>query len=579
MDDELLIEQIKAQLYTKTGNINSAVLRQPGFDSSELYQSIKEKTKFLDEQACCSERIYCIVNKTTSQQRCKACNKPLKWKGYKNKPYSKTCSNNICKRASTKWKSCKDGKINTEKNKKNGFVEILNSNHELVSHDALMAFCLERIQQPNSIFNTALLRTHSTHLSTLLKIGYIKYGDDIKWSQVFYNFIHNIHTPPKCHKCGNHLNFRNSKFGYSSCHAKRCSQQLVAESKKKNRIKLVTEHFLDNGYELITNHGINEGKHHIKHQTCGHEFTRSISSGQWQNTLICPQCNPRSSAFELEVYQYIKTLGLECINNSRDVIPPKEIDIFIPSKNIAIECNGIYWHNESNGKDKNYHRNKYMECKAKNIQLIQIWESEWQTKQQIVKSIIDSKLGISKRIFGRKCTIHQITDRHEKVKFLDENHIQGNDNSQISYGLYHDSQLVSMMTFGHRKIVKGDYSDWEMIRFCNKLNHTVIGGASRLLKYFINTHNPQNIITYADLRYSNGDLYHKLGFKHKHDSKPGYWYVINNTLKHRSGFMKHRLHKVLKEYDENLSEYQNMLNNGFDRIWDCGHAVFVYKDR
>ena len=43
--------------------------------------------------------------------------------------------------------------------------------------------------------------------------------------------------------------------------------------------------------------------------------------------------------------------------------------------------------------------------------------------------------------------------------------------------------------------------------------------------------------------------------------------------------MKHRLHKVLKEYDENLSEYQNMLNNGFDRIWDCGHAVFVYKDR
>ena len=161
-----------------------------------------------------------------------------------------------------------------------------------------------------------------------------------------------------------------------------------------------------------------------------------------------------------------------------------------------------------------------------------------------------------------------------KSEFLNQNHIQGNDNSQLAYGLYFEEELVSIMTFGHRKITKERKTSWELIRFCNKINHSISGAASKLLKFFIEKHSPDKITTYADLRYSDGNFYSKLGFSLKHISSPGYWYIINGELKHRCGFMKHRLEKILKNFDCNLSEYQNMLKNGYDRVWDCGQFVF-----
>jgi len=354
-----------------------------------------------------------------------------------------------------------------------------------------------------------------------------------------------------------------------------CLQDVVSASRKANHNKVVKEFLLENGYELLTHHGLNEAKHNIKHVSCGHIFNKHISGGSWQTKVLCPMCFPSTSIFQNEIFRFItEELNIPCNSNDRDIIQPQELDIFIPQNNIAIECNGIYWHTEGNGKDRKYHLNKYQKCKDKNIQLLQVWESEWRDKQDIIKSIISSKVGAVEKIYARKCKVSIITDRHLKYDFLNSNHLQGSDNSQLAYGLFYNNALVSMMTFGHRKITKGDYKGWEMIRFCSKLNHTIIGGASKLLSHFIKDNKPEQILTYADLRFSRGLLYDQLGFTRTHDSKPGYWYNINGILKHRSGFMKHRLKNILKTFDENLTEYENMKNNGYDRVWDCGHAVY-----
>ena len=577
MNNQILIDRINNTLLTANKSINSAITRRDEFLRGEFHKSIIDATLFLDPSAPLAERIYCILNGINENQKCQ-CGAPLTWKGYKNKPYTRSCSSNICKRkTNSQWKSSSKSKCKKEAEKKQNFYNFLQLKYEPISHDKLTEFCTKRLEL-NTPFNTSLMRSHPEYLRTLLDISYLDYTPNLKWSQLFYNYINRITEQPRCCKCNAALNFRNSIFGYSTCMHRSCLQDTVAISRKANHNRVVKDFLLENGYELLTNHGLNEAKHDIKHLTCGHVFSKHIAGGSWQTKVLCPFCFPSTSIFQNEIFQFIsEELNTPCISNDRNIIQPQELDIFIPQNNVAIECNGVYWHTEGNGKDRQYHLNKYQKCKSKNIQLLQVWESEWRDKQDIVKSIISSKIGKVKKIYARKCKISIINNRHLKHDFLNSNHLQGRDNSQLAYGLFYNGTLVSMMTFGHRKITKGNYKDWEMIRFCNKINYTIVGGASKLLSHFIKDNKPEQILTYADLRFSKGSLYDQLGFKLKHFSKPGYWYLIGDQLKHRSGFMKHRLKNILKTFDENLTEYENMKNNGYDRVWDCGHAVYHWN--
>ncbi len=133
------------------------------------------------------------------------------------------------------------------------------------------------------------------------------------------------------------------------------------------------------------------------------------------------------------------------------------------------------------------------------------------------------------------------------------------------------------MSFGKSRYSKK--YEWELIRFCNKLNYNVVGGASRLFKHFIKTYDPNNIISYCDIRVFTGELYEKLGFSYSHTSKPDYFYFKkpNYTLYSREMFQKHKLKNLLEIYDETLTEKENMFNNGYRRIWDCGNKVYIWK--
>jgi ssDNA-binding Zn-finger/Zn-ribbon topoisomerase 1 len=294
----------------------------------------------------------------------------------------------------------------------------------------------------------------------------------------------------------------------------------------------------------------------------------------------CQKCSMLFSNYELELGDFIESIvGKEnVIRNDRSVLNGNELDIYIPSKNIAFEFNGIYWHSEVRITDKNYHLNKTNICLKQNIQLIHIFEDEWVNKNEICKSRIKNLLNDSKRIFARKCIIETVDNNTAKI-FFNQNHIQGNVNSKIIYGLKFNNEYVAMMSFGPtRKNLgqKKSEGSYELLRFCNKLDYNVIGGASKLFKHFIKNNNPFEVITYADRRWSNGNLYEKMNMEFSHISQPNYFYIVNGERKNRFGYRKDIL---MSKYgcSPDDTEHNFCYNKGWYRIYDCGTKVYKWK--
>lgn len=280
-----------------------------------------------------------------------------------------------------------------------------------------------------------------------------------------------------------------------------------------------------------------------------------------------------SSKLEKEIIAFLQSIDVNFISHDRTLLGGKELDIVIPDFNLAIECNGTYWHSELNGKDKNYHLSKTILCNNIGISLIHVWEHEWIYKSDIIKSMLMARLGKNPTIYARNCKIKLLDTREEK-EFLIKNHLQGYCASSLAVGLYDKDVLVSLMSFGNNRFTSG----FELLRFCNLNNKTVIGAASKLFKHVINIHGITHVISYSHKDKFTGDLYKKLGFTLKHISSPAYYYTKNYDLvENRIKYQKHKLKKILPIFDENLSEWENMQANGYDRIWDCGNDVWEFK--
>lgn len=292
----------------------------------------------------------------------------------------------------------------------------------------------------------------------------------------------------------------------------------------------------------------------------------------------CPKCAVLESKGEDEIYAFLVGLLGEdnVIQHDRIILGPKEIDIYIPSLKIGIEYDGLYWHSEI-VKDTNYHLQKTEDCENKGIRLIHIFEDEWHNKQVIVKSMLKNLLGkTDRRIYARKCEIRQVS-APVATSFLDSNHLQGRCPSMLKLGLFYNDELVSLMAFGKsRHFIGNGKTEWELLRFCNKINTNVIGAASKLLKHFIQEYNPNEIVSYADRRISVGNLYEKLGFELYNKSKPNYFYIIDNERKYRFNFRKNIL---MKKYGcpSDMSEHEFCLSQKWYRIYDCGCLCYRWR--
>ncbi len=288
--------------------------------------------------------------------------------------------------------------------------------------------------------------------------------------------------------------------------------------------------------------------------TCQMYRDRIRSHSELCTKLLPPQpSHSQGTTIEMQIRSWLDNLGIEYMTNDRTVIPPQELDIYIPSHKIAIELNGYFWHS-TKFKSRDYHLKKWMACRDKGVQLISIWEDWMINTPKQVQSLLESKLGIYEhRIMARQCKVVQV-DSKISTKFLDDNHIQGHTAAQYRYGLKYNGQLVSLMTFGKKRVgIGGKYTSnqYELVRFCNLRGWQVVGGASRLQKHFIRDVHPDSIISWSSNDISTGNLYKKLGYKESGKYNLAYWYIyremdpIHKTMKltryHRYTFSKDQI--------------------------------------
>jgi hypothetical protein len=287
---------------------------------------------------------------------------------------------------------------------------------------------------------------------------------------------------------------------------------------------------------------------------------------------ICFPVSELSSIKEKEIYDFIKSIYSGRVErNWREEL---EIDIFLPDLNIGFEFNGLYWHSEL-FKTKNYHLDKLNHFKKRGIRIINIWEDDWLNKSEIVKSQIKNWIGLNQeKVWARKCEVRKVESKEEIRNFLENNHIQGYVSSSLKLGLYYNNELVSLMTFDHFEGRKSmDESEWNLSRFCNKINKSVVGGASKLLNYFEKEYRPKRIISFADKSWSNGELYYKLGFNLIYESYPNYHYIIEDKRSNKQKWKKSNLIKM--GFDPSLTESKIMEENfGSYKIFDCGQLKF-----
>lgn len=265
---------------------------------------------------------------------------------------------------------------------------------------------------------------------------------------------------------------------------------------------------------------------------------------------------------EMEIVHFLEEMGVNGAH-SRKVVSPFEIDIYCPEYGVGIEYNGDYWHQEEKV-GRRYHLDKMKLAEERGVFLYQIFEHEWiiPETQKKIKSQLRNIFGKNERcIYARKCEIREV-GFSEKNDFLEAYHLQGSDLANVSYGLYYKGELVSVMTF--KKPYFNHNFDWELSRFCNKDNTTVVGGASRLFKHFLKEHSG-TIISYSNNCKTRGSVYEVLGFHREKDSPPGFVYTNGAGV-------------TLSRHQSRSEEGKRIIKDlKLFKVWDCGNKVWTYE--
>lgn len=554
------VNHIKENLHklkTNTGKLSPTRINSK--ENMLLKQLIIKLTSFLPKDRSISERIYCILNNITTTPICSTTGVFLKWSS------TKQCYNQ------TKTQAYKNRMHNVQPIQKRYQSIEFELNNKFNKGEFVYKQPLPHLDKfKTNIKHWDIEKDYDLFCSVLTDTKFLP--TESKWGERFYCIRNNINSRIKSVD-GGYATYINSQQGYSKFSSKKNKHNydinniLVEVSKK---------------FTILTDvHNINEQKAvNIKCKTCGTVKNQLFICGFWQD-ICCKTCTGAGrSVGEDEIINFLSQYNLNIHKNKK--VGGVEIDIMIPDKNIGIEYCGVLWHsigltypsnvnNEAELKRK--HNRKKDICTQQGINLITIFDTEWKNKKAIVQSIILSKLGLLQhKIYARKCNIIRLT-KEQKKEFYELNHIQGNCQSYIDYGLVYNGMLCAAMSFSNRKINKNN--DVELVRYCSIINTSVVGGFSKLLKFatkYIHT----DIISYCDRRYSNGNAYIQNGFSLIKTSPPNYFYTRDcKILKSRLMFQKHKL-KNFYSYNTNKTESIIMYEEGYRKIYDCGNFVFKY---
>ena len=290
----------------------------------------------------------------------------------------------------------------------------------------------------------------------------------------------------------------------------------------------------------------------------GHTWVARVGDRQYKGSG-CPHCSHRISRGELEVVSFLKEL-VEVEVQNKSLIAPLELDIYVPSKSLAIEYNGVYWHSEKY-RGKTYHYDKWEACRSKGVQLVTVWEDQWLYNQDVVKKMLAAKLGAPTRTIGaRKTRVVELTYQ-ECAGFLRDNHIQGPATGKHYLGLVHQKEIVAVSVITARGEVR---------RYAS--NTRVVGGLDKMMKHT----GIKDFYTFADHCVSDGSLYEKTGWTHDGVLPPDYMYLVDGRRVHKFNYRIKRFKSDpdLKFY-EGMTERQLAEANDILRVYDCGKTRYV----
>lgn len=354
------------------------------------------------------------------------------------------------------------------------------------------------------------------------------------------------------------------------------------EKREKQRIK---QKEVWSNPELLEKHSKIMQESHASEETRAktakaiHEYNLTITDEQWKERYLkafqtkSENGTLFSSKGELEIREYIESLGF---STDKYVIGKDhnrfELDIYVKEKNLAVEYNGCYYHasNGINHRGKNYHFNKNVIAYKEGIELIQVWEDQWKNQKEIIKDIIAARLGIirGEKIYARKCEIRDVSTADYR-EFCNKYHVQGYRSASIKLGLYYKNELVQIASFNKARQYSYnsiDKYEYEWVRGCISSNNKVVGGTSKLLKYFIDTYKPNNILCFSDWNLFSGKGYEEAGFQLEGYTGPDKFYItISNKMQ--------RINRSPYAYQQ----YKQMVNEGkLFECHGCGSKKFVW---
>jgi len=398
------------------------------------------------------------------------------------------------------------------------------------------------------------------------------HGDRYDYSQ----FVYKGANVPGTIICPDHGPFEQAYGTHKNGHGcPDCGFQRTSESKTFTQDEILDRfqhaHGSRYGYDLVEYVHTERPVAIVCHQHgVFHQTPKAHSRGSG-----CPKCVGMISKGETDIGDFIESLGYEVDRNTRTLIPPKEVDLYIAAKNLAIEYCGLYWHGERFGKGKEYHQDKQQTLADRGIDLITIFDDEWLDRPDVVKSILRTRLDKAPTGVGaRHLSVEQILP-HDSAAFLNTYHIQGSATGSIHLGAFHNGDLVGVMVFGEPTRQTSSY-EWELKRFATN-GAMYPGMMSKLFQHFIKNHSPESIVSFSDNRWFMGGSYQQLGFHKDGEIAPDYYYVKNNIRHHKSKFRKSGIKRMHPDqYDPSLTERVMMENLEYDRVWDCGKIRWVW---
>ncbi len=530
-----MISEIKAELKNiLTDSPNNGTIRRANDFFEENYKLFISNNR--------SENLYCFLNNITEKPKC-VCGKKVSFVGF-TRGYRKYCSAR-CQTSDPEFQD-KMKKINLQK------------------------YGVENIAQRKDVKN----KTKATNLKKY-GVDYILRDKNKRESGMIKKYgVNNISKLKETTIKRQETNLK--KYGMKSP----WNQKKVVS----NNVKIKKTNYYNNllGLHIIPLFDENEylnikKEYKWKCEKCKKVFYSNLERGK---RLFCSNCN-KSEKFKTEklIKEFLNENSVIFKENDRKIISPKELDIYLPDHNLAIEIDGLYWHSDIY-KDKNYHLEKTEECNNKGIKLIHIFENEINDKFHIVKNRLKNILGLNSQRIGARQTIVKEIDSKIKNGFLNKYHIQGEDKSRIKLGAFYDNKLIGVMTFSKPRIFmnqKKKNEVWELSRFATTADTYTPGLASKMLKHFERNWEWNEIYSYADRRWSQGNLYKQLGFELDSHTPPNYFYWNGKKLYHRYNFRKQRL-KNFDNYSDEKTEKQMMDEVGWYRIYDCGNIKFIKEN-